>query len=412
MIVGGGAIGCAAAWSRAGDADRVVLLERDEIGRGASFGNAGHLTPSDALPLAAPGVVPEALAWAFRREAPFSMQWRPNRAYAAWLLSFAQWSQRPVAPRAQALFELGSLSLELARQIAMQPGSEFEIREGGVVNVHTTAKGLERGVAMARTLEAHGIASSTLSATEVAQHTGYRGPVTGGVHYRHDALCSPFEYVSALASGARTRGVDVREGVSVDAISRDGDRFTVHTNRGTLVAEAVVVAAGAETVRLTRPFGRKVPIIGGQGYSMDVALDPEPLMPMLFPDQRIAVSPIGGLTRFAGIMDMVAAPAPGRARRARYLEKVARSAYPTAARFEPRTHWSGLRSCTPDGLPIIDTLDKKGRFVVAAGHNMLGMTLSAGTGQLIAERLAGRASSISMKPFAIGRFSRVPHPCG
>lgn len=404
VIVGGGAIGCAAAWWRAADVDGVVVLERGEVGHGASFGNAGHMTPSDALPLAAPGVVAEALGWALRRDAPFSLQWRPNRDYVRWLLSFARWSRRPTAPRTKALFELGRLSLELTRHIRSQSHGAFALRDGGVVNVHATEKGFERGLAMARALQAEGITATPLTAAELTLRTGYDGPVAGGVHYVDDALCSPFEYVTALADGARGRGVDIREGVTVWGVTRAGSSFAVATSNGTLLAHHVVVAAGAASAQLITPFDRKLPIIGGQGYSMDVALEPTPRMPMLFPDLRIAVSPIGGLTRFAGIMDMTASPGAGRASRARYLERVARVAFPHASRFAPQSHWSGTRSCTPDGLPIIDALDPEGRFIVAAGHNMLGMTLSAGTGRLVAERLARRPSAISMEPFALRRF--------
>lgn len=406
VVIGAGAIGCAIAWFRAADSDSVVVLERDQVGLGASFGNTGHLTPSDAWPLSAPGVVRQALAWSFRRDVPFSLERRLKREYLAWLVSFARWSRRGLSERITGLWELGNLSLDLTRELAQSADISL-LQDQGVLNLYTTAPGLKGGREMAETLMRHGVPAQMLSSDEAGERADYRGTVAGGVLYPQDALCSPFDYVSGLARSARARGVDIREGVSVESIglSGSGDRVFVRTSTGTLAAESVVIAAGVDTPRLARPFGA-VPIVVGQGYGLDVALEPAPSMPILFPEWRIASSPLNGFVRFAGVMDLVTAPRGAAPARAAYLEEKARTAFGYASRFEPRPAWTGMRSCTPDGLPIIDALDPNGRVIVAAGHNMLGMTLAAGTGQLVAQRLAGEATRIDVRPFALGRFRR------
>lgn len=408
VVIGGGVIGCATAVWRAQDSDSVVLLERDEIGRGASFGNTGHLTPSDAWPLSAPGVVREALGWSLRRDVPFSLELSVKREYIAWLLSFARWSRRSLSERITGLWELGKLSLDLTRQLAGEDPSISLLQQRGVLNVYSTRSGLEGGHQMAECLMRHGVPADLLSASEVAEHAGYGGPVAGGVLYKQDALCSPFDYVVGLAKRARAGGVDIREGIPVESLALDGrgDRVFVRTGSGTLVARSVVIAAGVDTPRLTRPFGRAVPIITGQGYSLDVALDPAPALPILFPEWRIASSPLDGIVRFAGIMDLATGPRGSQPARAAYLEQKARTAFEYASRFEPASAWTGMRSCTPDGLPIIDALDARGRVLVAAGHNMLGMTLATGTGYLVARRLAGEQAGLDETPFALGRFGR------
>lgn len=404
VVIGGGAIGCAVAWWRAADSDRVVLLERNQIGSGASFGNAGHLTPSDAWPLSAPGVVREALGWTLRREAPFALQWRFKRDYLAWLAAFARWSHRSLSARIVGLWDLGSLSLDLLRDMASQTADSPILQDRGVLNAYTTRAGLTGGERMADHLARHGVPSQVLSSSAAADMSGYRGALAGGVLFTQDALCSPFQYVSWLARGARDRGVDIRAGIAVESVRSEGDRVRVCTNAGILLAEAVVLAAGPQTPQLARSFGQKVPIIGGQGYSLDAMLEPAPTLPLLFPEWRIAASPLDGVVRFAGLMDLATAPRPAKPRRARYLEHTAREAFSYAKRFEPRAAWTGVRACTHDGLPIIDALDPSGRVVIAAGHNMLGMTLAAGTGYLVAKRIAGERSTIDERPFALGRF--------
>ena len=57
IVIGGGLIGCSSAWYLLERGWSVTLVERDQIGSGASHGNCGFICPSHALPLSGPGVV-------------------------------------------------------------------------------------------------------------------------------------------------------------------------------------------------------------------------------------------------------------------------------------------------------------------------------------------------------------------
>ena len=56
-VIGGGVVGVACALELAKRGAKVLVLERDRIGHGCSFGNAGWLTPSQCLPLANPNLL-------------------------------------------------------------------------------------------------------------------------------------------------------------------------------------------------------------------------------------------------------------------------------------------------------------------------------------------------------------------
>jgi D-amino-acid dehydrogenase len=71
-----------------------------------------------------------------------------------------------------------------------------------------------------------------------------------------------------------------------------------------------------------------------------------------------------------------------------------------------REEWAGWRPMTPDDLPILGRVPGYTNVTVAAGHCMLGTTLAAGTGQVLAELLCGRAPSVDLAPFALSRFDR------
>ena len=65
------------------------------------------------------------------------------------------------------------------------------------------------------------------------------------------------------------------------------------------------------------------------------------------------------------------------------------------------------RPMTFDGPPIIDRAPKWQNVMLAAGHNMLGISLAPGTGKLVAELLNGQTLHLDPKPYRIGRFTGV-----
>jgi D-amino-acid dehydrogenase len=66
--------------------------------------------------------------------------------------------------------------------------------------------------------------------------------------------------------------------------------------------------------------------------------------------------------------------------------------------------WYGWRPMTYDDLPIIGQSPKHENLYLATGHGMLGMSMSAITGHLIAELVSNQEPSINLLPFSAGRF--------
>ncbi len=66
--------------------------------------------------------------------------------------------------------------------------------------------------------------------------------------------------------------------------------------------------------------------------------------------------------------------------------------------------WRGLRPCTPDGLPFIGRPRKYDNIIVAAGHAMIGMSLSLITGKLVSQLAANEKPLIDLASLSIERF--------
>jgi D-amino-acid dehydrogenase len=66
--------------------------------------------------------------------------------------------------------------------------------------------------------------------------------------------------------------------------------------------------------------------------------------------------------------------------------------------------WFGFRPVSADGMPYIGFAKKTDNLLMATGHAMLGLSLGAGTGKLIAEMAAGKQTSIEMQAFDPRRY--------
>jgi D-amino-acid dehydrogenase len=66
--------------------------------------------------------------------------------------------------------------------------------------------------------------------------------------------------------------------------------------------------------------------------------------------------------------------------------------------------WWGWRPMTFDGLPVIDRAPVAGNVFIAAGHNMLGLSMATATGKLVAELVEGAKPHIDPAPYTLGRF--------
>jgi D-amino-acid dehydrogenase len=63
-----------------------------------------------------------------------------------------------------------------------------------------------------------------------------------------------------------------------------------------------------------------------------------------------------------------------------------------------------MRPVAPDGLPVLDVVPGTSNVYVASGYSMLGMTLAAPAGELLAQMVCTGQRPAQLTPFSIGRF--------
>ncbi len=411
LVVGGGVIGLSCALYLARGGARVLLLERDELGAGASSGNAGTVSAGHP-PLNRPGRVAQGLRQMLDPTSPLYVRPSWNPGLWRWLLGFARYcTEEHVEAAMRIMAPLGKDALALFDRLVEEERIECEYRAEGYYDVCSTAEGLETAVAEARLIGAHGYHPEVLDAEELRRREPALGPdLVGGVFYPEAATLDPSLFLQRLARAARRRGVEIREGVRVRSVVLEGARATgVALASGEVErADAVVLAAGPFSLGLARRAGVRLPVQPGKGYHRDIAIGPNGAprlrIACVLHESSVFCTPMYTFVRFAGTMEFSGENLVLRRPRLEQLTRSGRTCFPGLGSARPISEWCGLRPMSVDGLPIVGPLGGIEALTVATGHGMLGLTLGPVTGEMVANHVLGtdepRIAALSPARFA------------
>jgi D-amino-acid dehydrogenase len=410
IVIGGGIVGCSAAYYLANDGWHVTLLEAGRIGGGCSHGNCGFICPSHVLPLTAPGAVWHTLRRAFSKNSPITIAPRWDPALWGWFLRFALGCREPTMLRtAAARHALLDSSMRLYRELVRDEALNVEWQDRGLLIVYKSERHLETfGKIAERLNNEFGIATTRYDGSQLAKiEPALRSGLAGAWHYQDDAHLRPDRLMAALKNVLLSRGVEIHEGAAVEQIDvEQGRARAITTSQGTFLANGlVVVAAGAETPTLSKALGCRIPIQPGKGYSITMPRPAHaPSVPMIFEEYHVAVTPwpsglrIGSTMEFAGYDRRIN-------RRRIVLFKRAAAEYLVEPLGEfVEEEWCGWRPMTCDDLPCIGRAPKAANVIVAAGHGMIGLATGPATGKLVAELASEREPHVDPAPYSLGRF--------
>jgi D-amino-acid dehydrogenase len=123
--------------------------------------------------------------------------------------------------------------------------------------------------------------------------------------------------------------------------------------------------------------------------------------PILYADQHLLVTPMSGRVRASSYMEFAPPDAPPDPRKPRRLREKVRSVGYDCPLEGPS--WVGPRPVLPDYLPGIGRVPNSNVFY-AIGHQHIGLTLAAVTGDLVADLVAGRDPRYGVSAFDLRRF--------
>jgi D-amino-acid dehydrogenase len=406
-IIGGGVIGVASAVELAKRGAQVTVFERAQVGSGCSYGNAGWLTPSQAVPLANPAMLLKSFKWMLDPESPLYIQPRADPAFLRWLLEFLAASRKDKFERgAAALVELCRVSVDMWEEVAKRAPQPFGFERHGLLAVYETPASLEAAKPGIDLVCKSGVRAERWTADDVREkEPAIIGPQVGGYFYPDDAHCEPYEAVKVLEAEARALGVTFLEDTEVYRISNGTGPRQLTTTRGEFHVGQIVVATGAWSESLGTMLGLRLPVIGAKGYSLVLPpANPHPKRSIYLIERKIAVNPHRESLRIAGTLELVRNDFSINARRVEVIVRGAKGMLNIGQAPAAQEIWRGLRPCTPDGMPVIGRARGRGDVWLATGHQMAGLKTATGTGLLLAQLMSGETPRFDPEPFRGDRF--------
>ena len=372
-VVGGGVIGCAVAYSLARAGARVTVLERDRVAAEASSAAAGMLAP--LAEGAAPG--------------PF--------------LDLALASLSRFGPLAEALRAATGIDVELLTAGLLRPALD----DADAADYQASLAGLRDLGLPVRWLDA-----AEVRALEPLVTPDVRGAVCSEAEHQ----VNPQRLTEALARAAATHGADFQLGASVRGLLREGDRIVgVRQGHDHLRAGHVVLAAGAWAAACGEWLGTPLPVEPVKGQMLAVSLPPglrgrgdRGLLRTLYARDGYLVPKADGTIYVGATVERAGYDRRVTAAGVSHLLALLKQLAPTLAEATLVRAWAGLRPGTPDHLPILGSVPGLLGVTLATGHYRNGILLAPITGELIAQAVLGRPTTLPLAPFSVERFAPRP----
>ncbi|MDL5511762.1 FAD-dependent oxidoreductase [Arenibacter sp. M-2] len=409
LIIGGGIVGLCSAYFLHKEGHNVTLLDKSDISSGASFVNAGYITPSHIIPLASPGMILKGIKWMFNSSSPFYMQPRWDTDFFKWSWYFHKSSTKEkVALAIPLIKEINILSRELFTAIKNTGDlGDFQLERKGLLMLYKTDAEGEHEMEVAKKASYLGLEVNSLDKKALNKlQPNLTMDVKGAVHYECDGHTTPTEFMKKMLDYLKRSGVIIKTNEEVTDIVTDNGRITtVITDKTQYSPEEIVLAAGSWSEKLSKKMNLKLPIQAGKGYSINVARPTGITIPAILMEAKVAVTPMAEYTRFAGTMEFSGINDIIKKQRVEAIAKAVSQFYPEIEinTKEIGDAKSGLRPVSPDGLPYIGKCSSLKNLTIATGHSMMGWSLGPVTGQLVSEIISDKKTSMDINGFSPNR---------
>lgn len=404
IIVGGGIIGLSSAYYLQKEGHQVTVIDKSDLTSGASFVNAGYITPSHFISLAAPGMISKGLKWMFNPASPLYIKPRLGSDFLKWAWAFKKSATASKVEKAiKPIKDINLLSRDLYEDIQASKDFNFHYEHKGLLMCFKTEKVGEEEWEVGKRGIKEGLKVENLSAKEVETIQPKANlDIKGAVYYHSDAHMTPNDFMAKMIDYLKANGVIIYANEKVTDIETSNKKISkIITDKRELTCDEVVLAAGSWSPLLTKKLGLKIPIQAGKGYRINVERETNITIPAILCEAKVAVTPMNGFTRFAGTMEIAGINHHINPVRVNAIANAAKSYYNNLdiTTEEKAKAECGLRPCSPDGLPYIGKSSKCDNLTIATGHAMMGWSLGPATGKLVSEIISDKKTTLDLLPF-------------
>jgi glycine oxidase len=212
--------------------------------------------------------------------------------------------------------------------------------------------------------------------------------IQGAIRYVDEAHVHNGRLTIALGEAGRRAGAELRSGEAATALIRQGERIIgVRTPSETLQTETVVVANGAWSADLVRPLGLMLPVKPVRGQMLAVRTVPRAVHQVIYGRHMYVVPRPEGETLIGATVEDVGFRKEVTLEGLEELIQAGRRVAPGIMGQSVLRTWAGLRPGSPDGLPLVGSVDGLSGLILAVGHYRNGILLGPMTGVLVKQLL-------------------------
>lgn len=359
LIIGGGIIGLMTARELLSAGQQVTIVDRQYLGREASWAGAGILSPL--------------------------YPWR----YADAVIAMALWSQERYPKIAKELGKSTGIDVEWARSglLILQP-----------FNSEDAAKCCEK----------YPIKHEFLQSGQIHDLFPHIVNDRDGLWLADVAQVRNPRLIAALRLDLEKKGCRILEQVAVQSfIAQQGQFVGVETSDGSIDADRCVLTAGAWTAKLLQSTGLTLPIYPVRGQMLLLQAKPGLVSHILLQDQKYIVPRSDGHILIGSTQERVGFDKSTTQEAFDELQQWAVRHVPLLKDIAIIQQWAGLRPGTDDGVPFIGPHPQMGGLYFCAGHFRNGLVSAPASARILVDLLLQRAPVFDLDPFDIRLRSGV-----
>ena len=406
VIIGAGIIGICCALKLVERGLSVTLVDSNAPCEGASFGNAGVISPWSCVPQSVPGLWKKLPKWVIDPEGPIFIRKRYLASFLPWAFKFLQAGKtEKVEQIGDAMMVLSNRSPSHYREL-LSGTSELElVKDSYYIFAYKKAEQASFDHFGWQMRKKRNVPLSLINAAELQELEPSISPNFQAailIHEQARAL-NPHAIGKALVSKARALGVKFFQS-KVKFIQKNENVWATNCGENRYFSDKLVLAAGVWSASLLRPFGYELPLQAERGYHLLCQNPGITINHSIMDVEHMCVaSQMESGIRIAGTAEFAGIDAKPDHRRAFVFKKALKNLFPLI-NIEHAEPWMGRRPTFPDSLPCIGPVSNLNGLFAAFGHSHYGLGQAPNTGQIIADCILGKKSGVDMSPYRIDRF--------
>ena len=383
----------------------VIIFDKDEPGRGASYGNAGHFSPYASVPLNRPDVLTDVPAMLLSSNGPLALKWNYVPKMIPWFLKFIRnCTKERMMHTATYMHQILDLALPAYEELFTEVDLEGLVVDNGIMYIWNNQNISSRNLEIKIRNEL-GVKQKLLNPTEIHDLEPNIKPIyDGGVFYEYakhttnpkKVLLKLFDLF--IQKGGKFLKHDIKN------LNFDEDKPVIRTETQRFIFDKVIIACGAFSKKFTKDLYENIPLDTERGYHIHYKGYQHLISrPVVFSNRGFGMTPmeqglrVVGTVEFGGLENP---PSKGRIKNLINNAKFMLNDLP-----EHEDEWLGFRPSLPDFLPVIGPSKNYKNVFYSFGHHHLGWTLGAISGKIISKMISEEKTNLNLEPYSSLRFN-------